>query len=92
MCVCRCIIIRLLQIFVKSIKLLFLEKMSRLLDAKVYVGDISRHMAEKDLERAFGEYGRIRSVWIATDPPGFGFVQFEDDRDAEDAVHALDGR
>ncbi|KAF7693539.1 hypothetical protein HF521_008855 [Silurus meridionalis] len=31
-------------------------------------------------------------VWVARNPPGFAFVEFEDPRDATDAVRELDGR
>lgn len=40
---------------------------------------------------AFSKYGPLKNVWVARKPPGFAFVQFEDSRDAEDAVKALDG-
>jgi hypothetical protein len=43
------------------------------------------------LDEAFSKYGRLRKVWVARRPPGFAFIQFEDVRDAEDAVKALDG-
>ena len=36
-------------------------------------------------------YGPLRNVWVARNPPGFAFVEFEDPRDAEDSVKALDG-
>merc|ERR1712226_1455420 len=36
-------------------------------------------------------YGKLKNVWVARNPPGFAFVEFEDERDAEDAVRALDG-
>ena len=61
------------------------------LDCKLYVGDLSRDATDKDLERAFGYYGSLRSVWIARNPPGFAFVEFDDEKDADDAVRGLDG-
>ena len=62
------------------------------LDCKVYVGDLPRDASEKELERAFSYYGPLKNVWVARNPPGFAFVEFEDHRDADDAVRALDGR
>ncbi|ELK15038.1 Centrosomal protein of 192 kDa [Pteropus alecto] len=32
------------------------------------------------------------TVWIARNPPGFAFAEFEDPRDVEDAVRGLDGK
>lgn len=61
------------------------------IDCKIYVGDLARDTNEKDVERSFGYYGRLRSVWVARNPAGFAFVEFEDPRDAEDAVRGLDG-
>lgn len=61
-------------------------------DTKVYVGDLGNHARKNELEDSFSYYGPLRSVWIARNPPGFAFVEFESARDAEDAVRALDGR
>jgi RNA recognition motif-containing protein len=61
------------------------------IEGKVYVGDLPPDASEKEVERAFGYYGHLRNVWVARNPPGFAFVEFEDYRDAEDAVRALDG-
>ncbi|XP_008318121.1 serine/arginine-rich splicing factor 3b isoform X1 [Cynoglossus semilaevis] len=62
------------------------------LDCKVYVGNLGNNGNKTELERAFGYYGPLRSVWVARNPPGFAFVEFEDPRDANDAVRELDGR
>ena len=31
------------------------------------------------------------SVWVARRPPGYAFIDFDDPRDARDAIHELDG-
>lgn len=31
------------------------------------------------------------SVWVGRKPPGFAFIEFEDRRDADDAIRALNG-
>ena len=62
------------------------------MDAKVYVGGLTRNSSKEEVERAFGHYGKLKSVFVARNPPGFGFVEFEDLQDAEDAVKGLDGR
>ncbi|XP_034456878.1 serine/arginine-rich splicing factor 10-like isoform X2 [Hippoglossus hippoglossus] len=56
------------------------------------IGDESR---PEDLRREFGRYGPIVDVYIPLDfytrrPRGFSYIQFEDVRDAEDALHSLD--
>lgn len=69
-----------------------IKKMPQSGDSKVYVGDLSSSASKQDLEDAFSHYGKISSVWVARNPPGFAFVEFGDSRDAEDAVKGLDGR
>lgn len=58
-------------------------------ECKVYVGDLGNNASKQELEDAFGYYGPLRNVWVARNPPGFAFVEFEDPRDAEDAVRGL---
>ncbi|VDL42774.1 unnamed protein product [Hymenolepis diminuta] len=58
---------------------------------KVYVGDLPRDASEKELARVFDRYGTVRNVWVARNPPGFAFIEFDDPADAEDAVRDLDG-
>lgn len=59
---------------------------------KVYIGNLPKNADEKEIERAFERYGTIKNVWVARNPPGFGFVEFLDPRDATDAIRGLDGR
>lgn len=61
------------------------------LACKVYVGNLGSSASKHEIESAFGKYGPLRNVWVARNPPGFAFVEFEDPRDAEDAVRGLDG-
>ncbi|KAF5828193.1 hypothetical protein DUNSADRAFT_18071 [Dunaliella salina] len=58
---------------------------------RVYVGNLPPGIHERDLEDEFIRFGRIRSVWVARKPPGFAFIEYEDVRDADDAVARLDG-
>ncbi|XP_038053806.1 serine/arginine-rich splicing factor 3-like [Patiria miniata] len=62
------------------------------LPCKVYVGNLGSGAAKHELERAFEYYGPLINVWVARNPPGFAYVEFQDPRDAEDAVRGLDGR
>jgi len=57
---------------------------------RLYIGRISDRTGERDLERLFGRYGYLRDVTIKNDRD-YGFVEFEDQRDADDAVRDLDG-
>ncbi|KAK9832961.1 hypothetical protein WJX74_002988 [Apatococcus lobatus] len=59
---------------------------------RVYVGNLALSVTERDLEDEFSKYGYLRSVWVARKPPGFAFIEFEDMRDAEDAVRKTDGQ
>lgn len=58
---------------------------------KVYIGNLPEGASKSDIEDAFSKYGPLRNVWVARNPPGFAFVEFEDGRDAEDACRHLDG-
>ncbi len=55
---------------------------------RVYFGKLSRDCRERDLEKLAREFGRIRDIRLLQ---GFGFVEYEDSRDADDAVKDLDG-
>jgi len=60
-------------------------------ECKVYIGNLGNNASKYDLEDAFAKYGPLKNVWVARNPPGFAFVEFEDSRDAEDSVRGMDG-
>jgi arginine/serine-rich splicing factor 7 len=50
---------------------------------RVYVGGLSNHTEKAEVEREFKKFGSLRDVWVARNPPGFAFLEFDDPRDAE---------
>ncbi|KAG7520935.1 serine arginine-rich splicing factor 6-like isoform X2 [Solea senegalensis] len=56
---------------------------------RVYIGRLSYHVREKDIQRFFSGYGKLMEIDIKN---GYGFVEFEDNRDADDAVYELNGK
>ncbi|XP_006658109.1 serine/arginine-rich-splicing factor SR34 [Oryza brachyantha] len=67
--------------------------MSRRWSRTIYVGNLPGDIREREVEDLFYKYGRIVDIdlKIPPRPPGFAFVEFEDPRDAEDAIHGRDG-
>lgn len=59
------------------------------MSARVYVGGLADDARERDVEKFFKGYGRLREIVLKN---GYGFVEFEDKRDAEDAIDDLDGK
>eukprot|EP01147_Barroeca_monosierra_P003997 gene3996-6447_t len=59
---------------------------------RVYVGNLPDEADKRELEDEFGKFGRLRDVWVARKPPGFAFVEYDDDYDARKAVEEMDGR
>ncbi|KAL1504870.1 hypothetical protein AB1Y20_008640 [Prymnesium parvum] len=57
--------------------------------ARVYVGNLDARTNKDELADECSRYGKLSDVWIARNPPGFAFVTFEDDRDAEDCVRGM---
>ncbi|RZF39650.1 hypothetical protein LSTR_LSTR001171 [Laodelphax striatellus] len=56
---------------------------------QVYVGGLDEHVPKEQLHSEFGRFGAVKSVWLAYNPPGFGFVRFYQKQDAEQACLAL---
>ena len=60
--------------------------------SRIFIGGLTEDASRTELEREFEYFGSLRDVWVARNPPGFGFIVFEDSRDAEDAVREMDGK
>eukprot|EP00668_Euglena_longa_P029161 GGOE01036505.1.p2 GENE.GGOE01036505.1~~GGOE01036505.1.p2 ORF type:complete len:225 (-),score=49.78 GGOE01036505.1:340-1014(-) len=63
----------------------------------LYVRNLSTRMTPDDLYDAFTKFGKIKDIHIPSDyytgaPRGFGFVEFYDWRDAEEAQYEMDGK
>ena len=57
--------------------------------AGVYVGGLPRDAPLRDVEEAFGRFGRVRSTDLKT---GFAFITYLEERDAEQAVREMRDR
>lgn len=61
-------------------------------EGRIYVGNLPPDIRSRDIEDLFYKYGKISFIDLKNRRgPPFAFVEFEDPRDAEDAVHARDG-
>merc|ERR1711976_118274 len=58
------------------------------MSTRVYMGGIPPRTREKDIERFFKKNGRIRDILIKSK---YAFIEFDDYRDADDAVYDLHG-
>lgn len=61
----------------------------------LYVANLAYETKERDLESLFSKYGTLKETRIVYDPytkdsRGFGFVTFERNEDAEEAIRNLD--
>ena len=58
---------------------------------RVYVGGLNDGIKKEDLESEFEKYGKLNSVWVAFNPPGFAFIEFANQDEAETAHDNLSG-
>ena len=62
----------------------------------IYVGNLPYSVTEAELEEAFGAYGTVSRATVIMDREtgrarGFGFVEMENDAEADAAIEALNG-
>lgn len=64
---------------------------------KLYVGNLSFDLSDRELETTFAEVGTVESVNIIEDRDtgrsrGFGFVEMSNAEEAQKAISELDGK
>ncbi|WP_323001413.1 RNA-binding protein [Denitromonas sp.] len=64
---------------------------------KLYVGNLAYSVDNNQLEEMFAPFGAISSAQVIMDrdsgrSKGFGFVEMNSDKEAEDAIAALNGK
>jgi len=59
----------------------------------IYVGNLPGDIREREIEDLFHKYGPVVDIDLKVPPrpPGYCFIEFEDARDAEDAIRGRDG-
>ncbi|MFH0778177.1 MAG: RNA-binding protein [Candidatus Eisenbacteria bacterium] len=63
----------------------------------IYVGNLSREVADGDLKQAFEAFGRVESASVIKDrftgeSRGFGFVEMPSSDEARAAINGLNGK
>ncbi|XP_019235630.1 PREDICTED: serine/arginine-rich splicing factor SR30-like isoform X1 [Nicotiana attenuata] len=88
------LVFRLLQFFLSPQSLVLdptgiMGRLSR----TIYVGNLPGDIREREVEDLFYKYGHIVEIDLKVPPrpPGYAFVEFEDSRDADDAIRGRDG-
>jgi len=64
---------------------------------KLYVGNLSYSVSNRDLEAMFAAHGTVESANVIMDrdsgrSKGFGFVEMSNDKEAQAAISALHGK
>ncbi|XP_014668746.1 PREDICTED: serine/arginine-rich splicing factor 10-like [Priapulus caudatus] len=72
-----------------------MSRYSRPPNTSLYIRNVPDGTRPEELRSLFGKYGPIKDVYVPLDyytrrPRGFAYVQFDDIRDAEDALYGLD--
>jgi len=73
-----------------------LPEQVRAMAKRLYVGNLAYSATSEELQELFAQYGQVRSAQVLSDREtgrsrGFGFIEMDDDADAEAAIEALDG-
>ena len=59
-------------------------------DSKVFLGNLPPDCKVSDIQHFLDKFGKVRNILIKQGK--YGFAEFDDPRDADDAVYELHGR
>uniref|UniRef100_A0A914I998 RRM domain-containing protein n=1 Tax=Globodera rostochiensis TaxID=31243 RepID=A0A914I998_GLORO len=63
-------------------------------DCRIFIGNLPPDVRQKDIEDMFNKYGKITYIDLKARPvrgPPFAFLDYDDSRDAQDAIRGRDG-
>jgi len=86
------VILEALESWKLELRMYSLHKGLLLAMSHVYVGNLDDIVFKQELEDEFQTYRVIRRIWIARKPPDYAFIDFDDHRDAQNAIRDLDGK
>jgi RNA recognition motif-containing protein len=63
---------------------------------RLYVGNLAYTVSSEDLQELFEQYGAVKTAQVLSDREtgrsrGFGFVEMDNDEEADAAIESLDG-
>jgi len=66
------------------------------MNSKLYVGNLSFKTTETELRNAFGQFGAVTDIYVASDrmtgrPRGFAFVTFGSEAESKLAIEKMNG-
>uniref|UniRef100_A0A914H201 RRM domain-containing protein n=1 Tax=Globodera rostochiensis TaxID=31243 RepID=A0A914H201_GLORO len=56
---------------------------------RLHIGNLDESVRRRDIEDVFGKFGRISDCWMASYPPFYAFVVFENNKDASACLKDL---
>jgi RNA recognition motif-containing protein len=64
---------------------------------RLYVGNLPYNLGSDELQELFEQFGTVRTAQVLSDREtgrsrGFGFVEMDNDEDADSAIENLDGK
>jgi len=64
---------------------------------KIYVGNLGYDVTDADLQQLFAQHGAVQSAQVISDrasgrSKGFGFVEMDNEQEAQAAITALNGK